>query len=317
MKKILVCGAGGFIGSHLVEKLKQQGHYVTGVDLKHSEFLTSSADEFIIGDLTLQSVVDRVITAELDEVYQLAADMGGAGYVFTGNHDADIMYNSAMINLNIAKAMVAKKVKKVFFSSSACIYPQENQRSSIVFDLSEDSAYPANPDSEYGWEKIFSERVWQNFAKNHGLDIRIARFHNVFGPYGSWRGGREKSPAALCRKIATDPIVEIWGDGNQTRSFLYIDECITGIFKLMESNYTHPINIGSSRLLSINNLAELIATIAGKTITPIHIDGPVGVQGRCSDNRLIKQVLSWEPEDNLEYGLSVTYKWIENELKHA
>lgn len=314
MKKVLVCGAGGFIGSHLVSSLKKQGHYVIGADLKYPEYSSTEADQFYQYDLRDQRQVAMLITEDIDEVYQLAADMGGAGYIFTGENDADIMHNSAQINLNIASEMVKKGVKNVFYTSSACMYPAYNQEDPDNPLLSEESAYPAAPDSEYGWEKLFSERVYMSYARNHGLRVRIARLHNVFGPYGAWNNGKEKAPAALCRKVAmTDDennIVEVWGPGNQTRSFLYINECIQGIHKIMESDYDQPLNLGSERMISINQLVFLIGKIVDKTVCIKNIEGPKGVMGRNSDNTLIREVLGWAPEDNLEYGLEQTYNWI-------
>lgn len=313
MKKILVCGAGGFIGSHLVEKLRDNGHHVIGVDLKFPLYKETRANEFYLMDLRHQHSVRDLITEDIDEIYQLAADMGGAGYIFTGEHDADIMHNSAVINLNILHEMAKKGVKKVFYSSSACMYPAHNQTDPDNPLLSEDSAYPANPDSEYGWEKLFSERLYLSYAKNYGIEVRIARFHNVFGPYGSWNNGKEKAPAALCRKVATandGDTIEIWGPGTQTRSFLYIDECVEGMVKLMNSDFTGPVNLGSERMISINNLVLLIAKLAEKTININNIPGPLGVMGRNSDNRLIREKLNWCPGENLEEGLLKTYNWI-------
>ena len=310
-KKVLVCGAGGFIGGHLVTSLKQQGHYVIGADIKQHEYKKTDADEFYQYDLREQSNVRKLITSDIDTIYQLAADMGGAGYIFTGDNDADIMHNSAMINLNIAEEMVKKDVKNVFYTSSACMYPSHNQEDPSNPLLSEESAYPANPDSEYGWEKLFSERVWMAFAKNHGLRARIARLHNVFGPYGAWNNGREKAPAALCRKVAeSDGHIEVWGPGMQTRSFLYITECVEGIHRIMASDCDFPLNLGSERMISINDLALLIASIAGKTIAIRNVPGPLGVMGRTSHNRLIRETIGWAPEDNLEHGLTETYRWI-------
>ena len=315
MKKVLVTGAGGFIGNHLVNSLKKLGCYVIGADLKYPEYNTTTADEFYITDLRNQIEVSKLITIDIDTIYQLAADMGGAGYIFTGDNDADIMSNSVTINLNIANEMVKKGIKNVLYTSSACVYPAEKQIDNNPH-LTEDSSYPANPDSEYGWEKLFSERMWLSYQRNYGLNIRIVRLHNVFGPYGSWNNGKEKSPAALCRKIAmSDGEIEVWGNGNQTRSFLYIDDCIIGIHKILESNYSNPINLGSDRMISINNLALLISKISNKTIKINHIKGPVGVMGRNSDNTLIKSILNWEPPDNLEYGLNETYNWIKNQIK--
>lgn len=315
MKKILVCGAGGFIGAHLVTSLKQQGHHVIGVDLKYPEFSTTTADKFFVTDLRNQLEVDSLITSDIDEIYQLAADMGGAGYIFTGENDADIMHNSALINLNILASMVKAGVKKVFYSSSACMYPAYNQKDPNNPLCSEPSAYPADPDSEYGWEKLFSERLYLAHAKNHNLQVRIARLHNVFGPLGAWNNGREKAPAALCRKVAqcTDT-VEVWGPGTQTRSFLYIDECINGIHKIMSSEFAQPLNLGSERMISINQLVHVIAGIAGKTVNIVNVSGPTGVAGRTSHNQLIQQTIGWAPPDNLEYGLTKTYNWIKNQL---
>lgn len=311
MKKMLVCGAGGFIGGHLVTSLKQQGHYVIGADIKQHQYRDTDADEFHVMDLREQVNVRRLITADIDTVYQLAADMGGAGYIFTGDNDADIMHNSAMINLNIAEEMVRKGVQNVFYTSSACIYPAYNQLDSLNPLLSEASAYPAEPDSEYGWEKLFSERLWMSFARNYGLRVRIARLHNVFGPLGSWNNGKEKAPAAMCRKvIESTGHVEVWGPGTQTRSFLYIDECIEGIHKIQESNFEMPLNLGSDRMISINDLVKLISSIAKKPIAIKNIDGPKGVMGRNSHNKLIKETIGWCPQNNLEYGLQKTYEWI-------
>jgi nucleoside-diphosphate-sugar epimerase len=317
-KKILVCGAGGFIGHHLVRRLKSQGHWVRGVDLKRPQFSSTDADEFIVGDLREQSIVRQVLDQPFDEVYQLAADMGGAGYIFTGEHDADVMHNSAIINLNIVEAAIKNKVGKIFYSSSACIYPEYNQMDPDNPKLSEESAYPAAPDSEYGWEKLFSERLFLSFHRNYGLQVRVARFHNVFGPEGTYAGGKEKAPAAMARKVAeaTDGgSIEIWGDGQQTRSFLYIDECLEGVERLMNSDFTGPVNIGSDEMVTINQLAELTMQIAGKSLTLKHIEGPLGVRGRTSDNTLIKEKLGWAPNYPLAAGMRKTYAWIAGEME--
>jgi GDP-D-mannose 3',5'-epimerase len=317
MKKILVLGAGGFIGTHLVEKLKEQGHYVIGADLHYPLYSESAADEFIIADLRVHSNVDHVIKADVDEIYQLAADMGGAGYIFTGEHDADIMHNSATINLNVLDVMKKKGIKKVFYSSSACMYPSHNQEDPDNPLLAEDSAYPANPDSEYGWEKLFSERLYLTYARNYNIDVRIARFHNIFGPRGSWNNGKEKAPAALCRKVAMcedKGIVEIWGPGNQTRSFLFIDECVEGMQRIMASDCKIPVNLGSTRMISINQLVFLIAKLNNKNVSIRNIDGPVGVMGRNSDNKLIKEMINWVPDEDLESGLIKTYSWIKEQI---
>jgi nucleoside-diphosphate-sugar epimerase len=317
MKKILVCGGGGFIGTHLVEKLKEQGNYVIAADLHYPLYSESTADEFYLMDLREQDNVRNLVTPDLNEIYQLAADMGGAGYIFTGEHDADIMHNSCQINLNILDEMRKKGIKKVFYSSSACMYPSHNQEDPDNPLLAEDSAYPANPDSEYGWEKLFSERLFMTYAKNYGFDVRIARFHNIFGPRGSWNNGKEKAPAALCRKVAMcdqGGTIDVWGPGNQTRSFLFIDECIEGIQRIMDGNYKQPINLGSTRMISINDLVTLIALLNGKNVYIRNVDGPRGVMGRNSDNRLIKEVIGWAPDEDLESGLIKTYDWIQNQI---
>jgi len=318
MKKVLVNGAGGFIGGHLVKRLKSEGFWIRAVDLKRHEFSDPPADEFIQGDLRDPSVVREVISG-VDIVYQLAADMGGAGYIFTGEHDADVMHNSATINLNCLHFGVKAEIEKLFYSSSACIYPQYNQTDALNPKCSEDSAYPAAPDSEYGWEKLFSERLYFAHMRNYGIEVRIARFHNIFGPEGAWTGGREKAPAALCRKVAEahdGDEIEIWGDGEQTRSFLYIDECLDGIRRLVESDFTGPVNIGSEEMVTINELAEMVMDVAGKRLKVVHIPGPLGVRGRNSDNRLIRERLKWSPSKPLREGLEKTYAWIESQV-HA
>jgi GDP-D-mannose 3', 5'-epimerase len=315
-KAVLVGGAGGFIGGHLVRRLKEEGFWVRAVDIKEHEFSQLPADEFILGDLRDQNVVQEVVKG-IDEVYQLAADMGGAGYIFTGEHDACVMHNSATINLNMLEYGRLAGVKKYFYSSSACIYPEYNQRDPENPKCSEDSAYPAAPDSEYGWEKLFSERLYLSYFRNYGIQVRIARFHNIFGPLGTWRGGREKAPAALCRKVVEingDGEIEIWGDGKQTRSFLYIDECVEGVRRLMESEFTGPVNIGSEEMVTIDNLALMIGRIAGKRVNLRHISGPLGVRGRNSDNRLLFQKLGWAPSRPLADGLAKTYQWIEEQV---
>jgi nucleoside-diphosphate-sugar epimerase len=319
MKRILVNGAGGFIGGHLVQRLKAEGFWVRGVDLKRHEFAESMADEFVVGDLRDQAVASAVVSG-MDEVYQLAADMGGAGYIFTGEHDACVMHNSATINLNTLEYGRKAGVKKFFYSSSACAYPEYNQTDADNPKCSEDSAYPAAPDSEYGWEKLFSERLYLAYMRNYGVEVRVARFHNIFGPEGTWCGGREKAPAALCRKVAEvseGSEIEIWGDGRQTRSFLYIDECIDGVRRLMESEFTGPVNIGSEEMVTINQLAEMVMSVAGKHVRIRHIDGPMGVRGRNSDNRLIRERLGWAPSRPLREGLEVTYRWIEGQVHGA
>ena len=315
MKKVLVLGAGGFIGSHLVKSLKREKIWIKGVDLKYPDFSQTYADEFVLGDLKDINFVEQVINEPFDEVYQLAADMGGAGYIFTGKNDANVMYNSTLINLNVIHCAIHAKIKKIFYSSSACIYPKYNQLDANNPNCKESSAYPANPDSEYGWEKLFSERLFNSFCKNYGLNIRIARFHNIFGPEGIYKGGKEKFPAAICRKVAegkNGETIEVWGDGTQTRSFLYIDECIKAIKKLMESNYSQPINIGSEEIISINELAKMVINISGKNLKIKNINGPVGVQGRVSNNDLFKKVTNWEPNYPLKKGMIKTYNWINN-----
>ena len=318
MKTALVLGAGGFIGSHLVRRLKAEGYWVRGVDLKYPEFSSTAADHFIYGDLRSNKTMFTAIDngPPFDEIYQLAADMGGAGYIFTGNNDADIMHNSSLINLNLLDEIVkySKVRPKIFYSSSACMYPEHNQLDPDNPNCEESSAYPANPDSEYGWEKLFSERMYLAYVRNYGLDVRIARFHNIYGPEGTWRGGREKAPAAICRKVieAKDEI-EIWGDGLQTRSFLYIDECVEGIRRLMDSNFVGSVNIGSDEMVTINQLVETAMAVENKQLRIKHIDGPLGVRGRNSDNRLIKEKLGWAPNYPLNKGIEQTYKWIKKQ----
>jgi len=317
MKRILVNGAGGFIGGHLVKRLKAEGFWVRAVDLKPHEYTQLPADEFIQGDLREQSFVKQVMDG-IEEVYQLAADMGGAGYIFTGEHDADVMHNSASINLNTLHYGRLAGVRKFFYSSSACIYPAHNQTDPNNPICSEDSAYPANPDSEYGWEKLFSERLYFSYSRNYKLEVHVARFHNIFGPEGTWDGGKEKAPAALCRKVAMAKDggeIEIWGDGEQTRSFLYVDECVEGVRRMMESKEAGPLNIGSEEMVTINQLAKLAMEIAGKKLGIKHIPGPLGVRGRNSDNRLIGQKLGWKPSRPLREGMEKTYHWIDAQVK--
>lgn len=338
MKTALVLGAGGFIGSHLVKRLKEEGFWVRGVDLKHPEHWETAADDFLLYDLRDPKNVEAVMRLEgynghplpckylpypfseklqFDEVYQLAADMGGAGYIFTGENDANVMHNSATINLNVANEAVKQKVKCVFYSSSACMYPEHNQLDPENPNCEESSAYPANPDSEYGWEKLFSERMYLAFARNYGLKVRIARFHNIFGPQGTWKGGKEKAPAAMCRKVAETPDggeIEVWGDGKQTRSFLYIDECIEGVLRLMRSDFEGPVNIGSEEIITINDLAKMVIDISGKNITTKNIPGPTGVRGRNSDNKLINEKLGWAPNYPLIKGMSKTFEWINKQV---
>jgi nucleoside-diphosphate-sugar epimerase len=318
MKTALVLGAGGFIGGHMVKRLKSEGYWVRGVDKKLHEYSHTNND-FFLADLTSQSDVRNVINQQFDEVYQLAADMGGAGYINTNLYDADVMYNSATINLNVLHRCEEMNIKKVFFSSSACVYNEELQSTNVNPDCRESSAYPAHPDSEYGWEKLFSERLFHAYNRQHGMQNKVARFHNIFGPYGTWDGGKEKFPAAVCRKIAKandGDEIEIWGDGEQTRSFLYIDDCIEGIRRLMNSETFHgPVNIGADQMISINDTVDLVAQIAGKTIRKKHIDGPTGVRGRNSNNELIEEKLNWRPSQNLKEGLKETYRWINEEIK--
>jgi GDP-D-mannose 3', 5'-epimerase len=297
--------------------LRAEGYWVRGADLKYPEFSPSTAHEFVAADLRLRESWEAILDEEMDEVYQFAADMGGAGYIFTGENDAHVMHNSAMINLHAAEFAARRKVKKIFYSSSACIYPAYNQVDPDNPNCAEETAYPAAPDSEYGWEKLFSERLYLAFARNFGLDIRVARFHNIFGPEGTWRGGKEKAPAALIRKIAEQEdggTIEVWGDGQQTRSFLYIDECIEAVRRLMESSFAEPVNIGSEERVTIEQMAQMIMKIAGKKITIRNIPGPTGVRGRNSDNHLLRTQLGWEPKQCLFDGLAKTYPWIEAQL---
>jgi GDP-D-mannose 3',5'-epimerase len=318
MKKILVLGAGGFIGSHLVKRLKSEGNWIRGVDLKYPEFTQTAADEFIVGDLREQEICRKVVTEDIDEIYQLAADMGGAGYIFTGEHDADIMHNSAIINLNIVEQTVSKNIKRVFYSSSACMYPAYNQEDPDNPLCTEESAYPAAPDSEYGWEKLFSERLYLSLMRNYGTDVRVARYHNIFGPEGTWAGGREKAPAAMCRKVAEakdGTHIEVWGDGKQTRSFLYIDECVEATIRLMNSDFSGPVNIGSEEMVSINQLAQIVIDISGKNLSIKNIAGPEGVRGRNSDNTLIREKLGWNYQQSLKTGLEKTFTWINRQVQ--
>jgi len=339
-KTALVLGAGGFIGSHMVKRLRSEGYWVRGVDLKHTEFSKSEANEFITGDLRDVEFVRRVIRFKgeqgnfynnvpdryhrpFDEIYQFAADMGGAGFVFTGENDADIMHNSVTINLNVLDEQrkfnetVGNKTK-IFYSGSACMYPEHNQLDPDNPDCREESAYPADPDSEYGWEKLFSERLYFAFNRNYGIPVRVARYHNIFGPEGTWEGGREKAPAAICRKVAYLPeqggAIEVWGDGLQTRSFLFIDECIEATRRLMDSDFMGPVNIGSEEMVTINQLVETAEKVSGKTVNKIHIDGPLGVRGRNSNNDLIRKELGWDYSQTLEEGIRITYQWISEQI---
>ena len=317
MKKALVCGAGGFIGGHLVKYLKSKGYWVRGADLKYPLYSKTEADEFFQGNLTDQTFCNVVTDIEFDEIYQFAADMGGAGYIFTGDNDADVMNNSASINLNILRNIKDYK-PKIFFSSSACMYPEHNQLDPDNPDCHEDSAYPANPDSEYGWEKLFSERLYFAYNRNYGIPVRIARYHNIFGPEGTWNGGKEKAPAAICRKVAELPekggIIDVWGDGKQTRSFLYIDECIEATRRLMDSDFIGPVNIGSEEMVTIDQLVDTAAKVADKTVEKNHIPGPLGVRGRNSNNDLIREKLGWDYSQSLEEGILKTYEWIRNQV---
>ena len=326
MKRAVVMGAGGFIGSHMVKRLKAEGYWVRGVDLKFPEFTETEADDFVIGDLRDPNIVSNVIDEDMDELYQFAADMGGAGYIFTGDNDANVMHNSGLINLNVVHESVKKGVKKVFYSSSACMYPSYNQEDPDNPNCEESSAYPANPDSEYGWEKLFSERLYKAFERNYNLNVRIARFHNIFGPEGTWDGGKEKAPAAMCRKaILSDGDMEVWGDGQQTRSFLYIDECVEAVWRLMESDFTEPVNIGSEEMIAINDFAQMAIDISGKDIKINNLYGqdfkdkyghpcPLGVKGRNSDNKLYESKIGWTPSQPLIEGMKKTYQWIEEQV---
>ena len=341
-RKVLVLGAGGFIGSHMVKRLRSEGCWVRGVDLKRPEFSESEANEFIQGDLRdiefvrrvlefrgvrgnfYHSVPDRLVES-FDEIYQFAADMGGAGFVFTGENDADIMHNSVQINLNVLECQRKQNERKdtnytkIFYSGSACMYPEHNQLDPDNPDCREESAYPANPDSEYGWEKLFSERLYFAYNRNHGIPVRVARYHNIFGPEGTWDGGREKAPAAICRKVARLPVdggtIDVWGDGLQTRSFLYIDECIEATRRLMDSDFIGPVNIGSEEMVTINELVDTAAKVSGKVVEKNHIDGPLGVRGRNSNNDVVRRELGWDYSQSLEEGIRKTYKWIQAQIK--
>ena len=342
-KTALVLGAGGFIGSHMVKRLRSEGYWVRGVDLKYPEYSVSEANEFILGDLRDTPFVERVLQFKgylgnfyhfvaskyidtFDEIYQFAADMGGAGFVFTGENDADIMHNSATINLNVLEAqrqlndLKGVNKTKIFYSGSACMYPEHNQLDPDNPDCREESAYPANPDSEYGWEKLFSERLFFAYSRNYGIPVRVARYHNIFGPEGTWEGGREKAPAAICRKVAYLPeeggTIEVWGDGLQTRSFLYIDECIEATRRMMDSNFQGPVNIGSEEMVTINQLVDTAAKVAGKNVEKNHIDGPLGVRGRNSNNDLIREKLGWDYSQTLEEGIRKTYNWISEQISN-
>jgi GDP-D-mannose 3',5'-epimerase len=320
MKKALVLGGGGFIGTHIVNKLKSEDFWVRVVDIKSSQFNTSNADDFILGDLTVDDVVKKALDKPFDEIYQLAADMGGAGYIFTGDNDANVMTNSALINLLVCKNVLKHGCGSIFYSSSACAYPEYNQLDPNNPKCSEDSAYPAAPDSEYGWEKLFSERVYAAYKKNYQLNCHVARYHNVYGPEGTYNNGKEKAPAALCRKVIESQdngTIDIWGTGSQTRSFLYIDDCVEATLKLTRSDFAGPVNIGSEEMISINDFAKMIIKISGKNININNISGPVGVNGRNSDNKLIKEKLNWEPKISLQDGITRTYEWIYNQINKS
>ena len=313
MKKVLVLGAGGFIGAHLVNRLKSEGCWVKGADLKYPPYAETQADDFLVGDWRDPNICSKVVDQKFDEVYQLAADMGGAGFIFVGENDYDIMHNSAQINLNIIEECRKKEISRIFYSSSACIYPEYNQLDPDNPECTEESAYPAAPDSEYGWEKLFSERLYLTVARNKGIEVRIARYHNIFGPEGSWNNGREKAPAAICRKVASaknNGEIEIWGDGIQTRSFLYIDECVEATIKLMRSDFSGPVNIGSDEMISINDLAKMVINISNKQINIKNIPGPTGVRGRNSENTLYHEKMGWKVSELLEDGIKKTYPWI-------
>ena len=322
-KAALVCGAGGFIGSHMVKRLKKEGYWVRGADVKYPDFSISEADEFMVGDLTDQIFAEEVTNKLFDEIYQFAADMGGAGYIFTGDHDADVMNNSATINLNILRNVKENHLEvgrapKIFFSSSACMYPEHNQLNPDTPDCREESAYPANPDSEYGWEKLFSERLYLAYSRNYNIPVRIARYHNIYGPEGTWNGGKEKAPAAICRKVAELPneggTIEVWGDGLQTRSFLLVDECVEATYRLVQSDFSGPVNIGSEEMVSINELVDIAAKVSGKKVNKKHIEGPLGVRGRNSNNDLIREKLNWDYTLTLEEGIRRTYNWIKDQI---
>jgi len=316
-KRALVLGAGGFIGGHLVKKLKLEGFWVRGVDIKFHEHFETLADDFVLGDLRNQQFVASVIDQHFDEVYQLAADMGGAGYIFTGENDASVMYNSALINLNVLNKCYERNIKRIFYSSSACMYPEHNQLDPNNPNCKENSAYPANPDSEYGWEKLFSERLYLAYNRNYNMECRVARYHNIFGPEGTWKGGKEKAPAAICRKVAeaaSGTNIKVWGDGLQTRSFLFIDECLEGTTRLLRSECGVPLNIGSDEMISINDLAKMAIKISGKKIGIQNVSGPEGVRGRNSDNNLIYSSIGWKPSASLFDGINKTYKWIESRI---
>lgn len=318
MKTALVLGAGGFIGSHLVKNLKEDGYWVRGVDLKKPQYWNTYADDFIIGDLRNKNIVEKILNKKFDQVYQLAADMGGAGYINTGDNDAEVMSNSILINVNILKQAEKIGIRSIFFSSSACVYPEYNQTNPDNPNCKESSTYPAAPDTEYGWEKLFSERLYLAYNKNYGMNNKVARYHNVYGPYGTWNGGKEKAPAAICRKVVeSQDSIEIWGDGKQTRSFLYIDECIKATRMLMDSNFNGPVNIGSEEMVSINELVDIACLVERKVLNKIYIPGPLGVRGRNSNNDLIKERLGWSPSISLKDGIEKTYFWIKDQISQS